>query len=371
MTGPPSRLRFATPRGAAQCAARQRVRLDRLRPVHAGDPPRRARACRPLVVGGRRQEGMRPACESGRAALSSSRRQVAFHRVAVPQLRPARTYDFDLLADITPIEYCLKSACYGEINLRQNCDLRLWRKTQDNRAIYATPDPRRSRSWWNFNQSKQLVPHAIILRQLRSVAGRNRFASEGCSASSGSNDGLACFSSCAANMRCASTSACKSRLTSGSVTSRANRRFRSARPRKYAAVVNIRASCGGQPPSEESVPDALPINEWAKYAAILLSRSVVGCVTISALATLAASSNSKTEGSEPKPLSCRKQHSSITPPPSPNMKEQMDGDEAVPSVFAVCASFFYVGRQNMWTIAYPQRDRARHPTPAYEARLFR
>ena len=48
-------------RCAVQRAARARLHLDRLRALHARRPPRRARARRPLVVGRRDDEGVRPA----------------------------------------------------------------------------------------------------------------------------------------------------------------------------------------------------------------------------------------------------------------------------------------------------------------------
>ena len=48
-------------RRAVQRAARARLRLDRLRAVHARRAPGRARARRPLVVGRRDDEGVRPA----------------------------------------------------------------------------------------------------------------------------------------------------------------------------------------------------------------------------------------------------------------------------------------------------------------------
>ena len=60
------------PRGADQSAARERLRLDRLRPLHPRDPPRRAGTRRPLVVGRRKQEGVRFARQSGSGALVDS-----------------------------------------------------------------------------------------------------------------------------------------------------------------------------------------------------------------------------------------------------------------------------------------------------------
>ena len=60
------------PRGADQSAARERLRLDRLRPLHARDPPRRAGTRRPLVVGRRKQEGVRLARQGGSGALVDS-----------------------------------------------------------------------------------------------------------------------------------------------------------------------------------------------------------------------------------------------------------------------------------------------------------
>jgi phosphoadenylyl-sulfate reductase (thioredoxin) len=48
-----------------QSPARPGLRLHRLRPLHPGDRPRRAGARRPLVVGGRRQAGVRPAHAAG------------------------------------------------------------------------------------------------------------------------------------------------------------------------------------------------------------------------------------------------------------------------------------------------------------------
>jgi hypothetical protein len=55
-----------------QSAAREGLRLDRLRPLHPRDPPRRAGTGRPLVVGRRKQERVRPAHQVGSGALSAS-----------------------------------------------------------------------------------------------------------------------------------------------------------------------------------------------------------------------------------------------------------------------------------------------------------
>ena len=66
----------STQRRADQSAARPGLRVDRLRALHARDRAGRSRARRPLVVGGRRQEGMRTALEQG----------VVAHTRALPRL---------------------------------------------------------------------------------------------------------------------------------------------------------------------------------------------------------------------------------------------------------------------------------------------
>ena len=67
--------RGAPPRRSDQCAARQRLRLDRLRALHARAQARRTRAQRPLVVGaGRQHANAACICRATRAARDNLRR---------------------------------------------------------------------------------------------------------------------------------------------------------------------------------------------------------------------------------------------------------------------------------------------------------
>ncbi len=75
----------AAQRRADQSAARSGLRLDRLRALHARDPARRRRACRPLVVGKGQPEGMRPAL--GRRRSATGRRLAAGRRSRLRLLR--------------------------------------------------------------------------------------------------------------------------------------------------------------------------------------------------------------------------------------------------------------------------------------------